>query len=133
MADLPHDENRPVLPAGVSSAAPNCPLEKAINTIGGRWKMLVLRVLILDGELRFNALLRAIPGISPKELTRNLRELEAAGLVARRTQVGAANYILTNLGKTMLPVFRELGAFGSRLMQRPDTHADQRAPELPPD
>ena len=66
MTDPAHAPNGNLLPAGISSAAPNCPLEKAINTIGGRWKMLVLRVLFLDGEQRFNALLHAIPGISAK-------------------------------------------------------------------
>jgi DNA-binding HxlR family transcriptional regulator len=47
--------------------------------------MLVLRALLLGGEQRFNALLRTIAGISAKELTRNLRELEIAGLVAKST------------------------------------------------
>lgn len=120
MADLPHDGNRIELPAGISSAAPNCPLEKAINTIGGRWKLLLLRVLFLDGEQRFNALLRAIPGISAKELTRNLRELESASLITRRVADEAVHYALAPLGQSLLPVFRELGTFGSRLLQPGD-------------
>lgn len=131
MADLPHNEDSAVLPAGVSSATPNCPLEKAINTIGGRWKMLVLRALLLDGEQRFNALLHAIPAISAKELTRNLRELEAAELVARRSTGDAVHYSLTPLGKTLLPVFRELGSFGSRMLKRQGTNPNQPAPDLP--
>jgi DNA-binding HxlR family transcriptional regulator len=111
-------KRRPGLPEGISLAARDCPLEKAINTVGGRWKMLVLRVLFLGGEQRFNDLLRAIPGISAKELTRNLRELENAGLVAHAADGDIAPYALSPLGETMLPVFRELGAFGARLLQR---------------
>ncbi|MBS0199404.1 MAG: helix-turn-helix transcriptional regulator [Proteobacteria bacterium] len=102
----------------VPDAASTCPLEKAINTVGGRWKMLVLRALFLHGQQRFNDLLRAIPGISAKELTRNLRELENAGLVAQSTDGDISPYALSALGETMLPVFRELGSLGARLLQR---------------
>ncbi|HEX7850449.1 MAG TPA: helix-turn-helix domain-containing protein [Sphingomonas sp.] len=104
------------LPAGLPAAAQDCPLEQAINTVGGRWKMLVLRALFLGGGQRFNDLLRAVQGISAKELTRNLRELEYAGLVDRRD--GEQLYVLSTLGETMLPVFRELGALGARLRSR---------------
>jgi len=103
-------------PAGVPAVAQDCPLEQAINTVGGRWKMLVLRALFLGGGQRFNDLLRAVQGISAKELTRNLRELEYAGLVERRD--GEQLYALSVLGETMLPVFRELGALGARLQAR---------------
>jgi DNA-binding HxlR family transcriptional regulator len=106
------------LPPGVPGVALDCPLEQAINTVGGRWKMLVLRALFLGGEQRFNALLRAMPDISAKELTRNLRELEQAGLVVHVTEQDEAPYALSPLGKTMLPVFRELGAFGARVRAR---------------
>jgi DNA-binding HxlR family transcriptional regulator len=104
------------LPSGVFAAAQDCPLEQAINTVGGRWKMLVLRGLFLGGAQRFNDLSRAVQGISAKELTRNLRELEYAGLVERRD--GELLYALSALGETMLPVFRELGALGARLRSR---------------
>jgi DNA-binding HxlR family transcriptional regulator len=104
------------LPAGLPAAAQDCPLEQAINTVGGRWKMLVLRALFLGGGQRFNDLLRAVQGISAKELTRNLRELEYAGLVDRHDDEQL--YGLSALGETMLPVFRELGALGARLRSR---------------
>lgn len=118
MTDLPVQARPRDLPPGVPDAALDCPLEQAIHTVGGRWKMLVLRVLFLGGEQRFNALLRAAPGISAKELTRNLRELEQSGLVAHASDEDGATYGLSPLGETMLPVFRELGAFGARLRAR---------------
>jgi DNA-binding HxlR family transcriptional regulator len=104
------------LPEEFPDAAADCPLEKAINTIGGRWKMLVLRALLLGGEQRFNALLRTIARISAKELARNLRELEAAGLVAKSVRGELAFYALTPLGESLVPAFRELGTFGARLL-----------------
>jgi DNA-binding HxlR family transcriptional regulator len=112
------------LPEEIRDAAADCPLEKAINTIGGRWKMLVLRALLLGGEQRFNALLRIIARISAKELTRNLRELESAGLVAKSARSEVAFYALTPLGESLLPAFRELGTFGARLL---DDHRQDRA------
>ena len=51
--------------------------------IGGKWKMLVLRSLLLNGPQHYNQLLVSVSDISPKELTRNLRELTGAGLVRR--------------------------------------------------
>ncbi len=115
MTDLSIAATESGLPFGVPGAALDCPLEQAIRTVGGRWKMLILRALLLGGGQRFNALLRAMPEISAKELTRNLRELEQAGLVTHGPGEAGAIYELSPLGGTMLPVFRELGAFGTRL------------------
>jgi DNA-binding HxlR family transcriptional regulator len=94
---------------------PECPVEKAINIIGGKWKMLVLRSLLLNGPQRYNDLLISVTGVSPKELTRNLRRLIDAGLVARRT-VRDAPYALTPLGAGLLPVFKRLLPWGRRLI-----------------
>ena len=96
-----------------------CPLELAIRVIGGKWKMLVLRSLFLAGAQRYNHFLKSVPGISPKELTRNLRELERAGLVARARCDGERPdievYALTETGSGLLPAFKALGTFGERL------------------
>ena len=94
---------------------PDCPVEKAINIIGGKWKMLVLRSLLLNGPQRYNDLLISVTGISPKELTRNLRELTASGLIVSRT-IRDAPYALTPLGAGLLPVFKRLLPWGRRLV-----------------
>ena len=57
-------------------ARPECPVEGAIELVGGKWRLLILRCLISDGPQRFNALDRALPGISHKVLTENLRDLD---------------------------------------------------------
>jgi DNA-binding HxlR family transcriptional regulator len=60
-----------------------CPVERAIHVIGGKWKLLLLRSLLLNGPQGYNDLLASVAGISSKELTRNLSELSASGLVER--------------------------------------------------
>lgn len=111
-------------------AASTCPVESAIDVIGGRWKLLVLRSLFLGGAQRFNSLLHSVDGISAKELTRNLRELENVGIVERGApQVGAdspGDYRLSELGGSLLPVFKEIGSFGERLKNRRTTRYSTR-------
>jgi DNA-binding HxlR family transcriptional regulator len=97
---------------------PECPVERAINIIGGKWKMLVLRSLLLNGPQRYNDLLTSVTDISPKELTRNLRELTRAGLVAEQSRRGAP-YELTTLGAGLMPVFKRLLPWGRRLVAVP--------------
>src|SRR6266550_3535674 len=64
----------------LAKPVPACPVEKAINIIGGKWKMLMLRSLLLNGPQRYNDLLISVTGISPKELTRNLRGADGSSL-----------------------------------------------------
>ena len=86
-----HDKNtQPSCPPAPGEKQAPCSVEFMVRTIGGKWKMLVLRALLFYPTLRYNQLLAAIEGISPKELTRNLRELEDVGLVARRGHRGGA-------------------------------------------
>ncbi|HWE94093.1 MAG TPA: helix-turn-helix domain-containing protein [Tepidisphaeraceae bacterium] len=99
-----------------------CSLDRAIRVIGGKWKMLILRSLFVVGAQRYNSFLRTVPGISPKELTRNLRELEHAGLVTRtKCENGPADidvYALTELGSNLHPAFKALGSFGELLARK---------------
>lgn len=99
-----------------NSMAP-CPVEEAIRIIGGKWKLLVLRSLLLNGPQRYNELLGSVTAISQKELTRNLRELTDAGLIARDTgTTRIARYHLTMLGKGLMPTFRKLLTWGTKLL-----------------
>jgi DNA-binding HxlR family transcriptional regulator len=94
-----------------------CPVEKAIRIIGGKWKLLVLRSLLLNGPQRYNELLGSVTAISPKELTRNLRELTNTGLVARDYGTRRlARYDLTKLGKGLMPTFKKLLTWGKKLV-----------------
>ncbi len=100
----------------MAQAVQTCPVEEAIRIIGGKWKLLVLRSLLLNGPQRYNELLGSVATISQKELTRNLRELTQSGLVVRETGVSAtARYDLTKLGRALMPTFRKLLAWGTKL------------------
>jgi DNA-binding HxlR family transcriptional regulator len=93
-----------------------CPVETAIQIIGGKWKLLVLRSILLNGPQRYNELLSTVTGISPKELTRNLRELVEAGVLSR--EVGAsqiAHYRPTELGEGLMPTFTSLLSWAQNL------------------
>jgi DNA-binding HxlR family transcriptional regulator len=107
--------------------AASCPLEFAIHTIGGRWKLHILRELVLAGPQRYNSLLGNISAISAKELTRNLRELEAAGLLEQVAQEAGRVYALTTLGREIEAPFRALGIFGEALANARRLRGEQRA------
>ena len=101
----------------MTKAVMQCPVEEAIRIIGGKWKLLVLRSLLLNGPQRYNELLGTVTAISQKELTRNLRELADAGLVVRGSGTSRiAGYDLTKLGKGLMPTFKKLLTWGTKLL-----------------
>lgn len=61
----------------------NCPIESTLNVIGGKWKPMILCLLAND-TLRYNKIQQLIPEVSPKMLTKQLRELEYDGLILRK-------------------------------------------------
>ena len=103
--------------ASTPTAIPTCPVEHAIQVIAGKWKLLLLRSLLLNGPQGYNQLLASVTGISAKELTRNLGELAASGLVTRPPGVPDRNlpYALTPLGEGLMPIFKDLLTWGQTL------------------
>lgn len=101
----------------MTQAIEPCPVESAIQIIGGKWKLLILRSLLLNGPQRYNELLTTVTAISQKELTRNLRELSKAGLLARESGASRiARYALTKLGDGLMPTFNSLLTWGEHLL-----------------
>lgn len=97
----------------------HCPVELVIELISGKWKLLILREL-MGGTKRFSQLQRSIPGITQKMLTKQLRELERAGLVSRKVypQVPPrVEYSLTELGKSLEEIFDSMHRWGLRYME----------------
>jgi DNA-binding HxlR family transcriptional regulator len=101
---------------GVRSYGDPCGIARALDAIGERWALLIVRELVL-GPKRFTDL-RAALGASPNVLTQRLGELEAAGVVQRR-QAGGALYELTEWGRQLHPILLELGRWGARSGLRP--------------
>jgi DNA-binding HxlR family transcriptional regulator len=92
-----------------------CGMARALDVIGERWALLVVRELIL-GPKRFTDLRAGLPNVGPDVLSQRLRELEAAGVLARRTLAPPAAsrvYELTERGRALEPVLLALGEWGS--------------------
>jgi DNA-binding HxlR family transcriptional regulator len=88
-----------------------CPIEGAMVLLSGRWRALIIYYLS-QGPMRFNALRRANAGISHQMLTRELRALETAGVIARTALPGPAphvEYALTAHGERLMPIIDGLG------------------------
>ncbi|OJY33713.1 MAG: hypothetical protein BGP11_22890 [Rhodobacterales bacterium 65-51] len=93
-----------------------CIAAHALDLIGDRWALLVVREMML-GPRRFGALREGLPGISANVLTQRLEGLEAAGVVAREQMPEPAKvqlYRLTEAGLALWPVLRALCIWGAR-------------------
>ena len=96
------------------SYADVCPIARALDVVGERWALLVVRELLL-GPQRFSDLRRALSGASSNMLTDRLRELEGHGVLRRRTlppPAGSCVYELTERGRELEPVLDALGMWG---------------------
>ncbi|MEP7022159.1 MAG: helix-turn-helix domain-containing protein, partial [Pseudonocardiales bacterium] len=94
-----------------------CGIARALDLIGDRWALLVVRELLL-GPKRYTDLLNGLGRVAPDVLTQRLRDLEAGGIARRITAPGPGRvqvYELTERGQDLEPVLRELGRFGSYL------------------
>ncbi|OXM63706.1 winged helix-turn-helix transcriptional regulator [Amycolatopsis vastitatis] len=94
-----------------------CTIARALDVVGERWALLVVRELLL-GPQRFSDVRRALPGASSNLVTDRLRELEGHGVVARRKlppPAGSTVYELTGWGRELEPVVLALGAWGGRV------------------
>ncbi len=92
-----------------------CPISKAMEVLGERWALLIVRELLLGAD-RFSMLERGLPNISPTTLNRRLHELEGCGIVSRmRDESGHGHrYALTESGRELEPVLVGLGVWGMR-------------------
>jgi DNA-binding HxlR family transcriptional regulator len=94
--------------------AQGCPVEATLDLIGGKWKGVVLYHLS-DDVLRFNEIRRRLSGITQRMLTKQLRELEEAGLIVRKVYAEVppkVEYSLSNKGRTLRPVIAALLQWG---------------------
>ncbi len=99
-----------------------CSLAYALDRIGERWTLLIVRELSL-GPMRFSALVRAVGGAPTDILTKRLRELERHGIVSRREldpPASATVYELTELGRGLERPVVELGRWGMGLQKLED-------------
>src|SRR6266566_2438942 len=99
-----------------------CSVAKALDLVGDRWSLLIVRELLLRGRCRYTYLLRGLPGIATNLLADRLRELEQADILAREDApppIATALFRLTARGEQLAPIVRELGRWGAPLMAEP--------------
>jgi DNA-binding HxlR family transcriptional regulator len=93
----------------------NSGIEAALDVIGGKWKPLIMYALS-DETLRFTQLLNSVkPRVTQRMLTKQLRQLEADGLVARKVYAQVppkVEYSLTEIGKSLMPILDQLCVWG---------------------
>ena len=94
-----------------------CALLRALDIIGGKWKLPIIWFLSGGGEIRFNELRRRVSGVTNMMLAKSLKELESDGLV-KRTQYDVipphVEYSLTDSARELVPILRMLYAWGER-------------------
>jgi len=101
-----------------------CGLAKALELVGGRWSLLIIRELLI-GPKRYTELQHGLPGIPTNILSSRLRELEEAGLVERSLLAHSSSvvYGLTGYGLELEDAVVRLGVWGSRSLGRPSEDA----------
>ena len=101
-----------------SSASDNyCAYTKAVEHLGDRWSLLIVRELVMFGPQGFNTLAQGLPGhISRSVLSDKVRKLEEIGILARVSSAGGrtANYVLTPAGEQLQPVMRALWGWAEK-------------------
>lgn len=98
---------------------PPCPVATTLMLIGNKWKIFIIQQL-MDRPFRFGELRRAIPGISEKVLTDNLRAMEKDGIITRTVFPEVpprTEYALSELGNTMCPIIESMATWGTGYQQ----------------
>ena len=98
----------------------SCPVELTLDVVGGKWKPMILWLLRRQ-KRRFNDLQAAMPGITHKVLTHQLRELERDGIVTRTVTSEPrlrVDYALTDFGATLRPILDAMASWAKRHQRR---------------
>ncbi len=93
---------------------PECPVATTVQMIGSKWKLLILRNLLVR-PWRFNELQKSLEGISQKVLTDSLRSMEEDGIVIRKVFPEVpphVEYSLSEMGETMRPILKSMESWG---------------------
>ena len=97
---------------------PLCPVACALDRIGEKWTLLILRDLTLHSSRRFQDLIESLKGCAPNTLSARLSSLEEMGLIERRLyeqHPPRMEYVLTAKGREVRPVLKALRAWGLKL------------------
>ena len=96
------------------------PVKDALDILSGKWKLQII-ISLTFGKKRFKQIQREIPGLTPKMLSKELKELEINELASRHvydTSPVTVEYELTPYGKTLKPLIGELHKWGEKHRKR---------------
>jgi DNA-binding HxlR family transcriptional regulator len=99
-----------------------CSIAKALDVVGDRWTLLIIRELLIRGACRYTDLKNGLPGIATNLLSDRIRELESAGLIRREDApppVATTLFHLTQAGAQLQPVLDAIFRWGVRYMVEP--------------
>ena len=110
------------MPAIVRYDEQHCPIARALDVLGDRWTLLILRELVI-GDQRYTDLAAHLPGIAPTLLSQRLRTMIDQGLVTTKElppPAARSVYTVTAHGRKAISVLRALTRFGMPLLEQPD-------------
>ena len=111
-----------------------CPVRNVIARFGNKWALLTLLIIGEHDVVRFNELNRLIPDVSSRVLSSTLRTLEADGLIDRKVYAVVppkVEYRLTGIGKSLLPLIRQLTECAQTNMKKVTNHRKEYETSLP--
>ena len=97
----------------------NCAVDATMSVIEGRWKTVILCKLYMNGPMRFNQLMKEISGISPRILTKQLKEMESDGIINRTSYSEIpprVEYSITEKGLSLGPILKAMADWGLKNM-----------------
>lgn len=111
-----------------------CPVRNVIARFGNKWALLTLLIIGEHDVVRFNELNRLIPDVSSRVLSSTLRTLETDGLIDRKVYAVVppkVEYRLTGIGKSLLPLIRQLTEWAQTNMKKVTNHRKEYETSLP--
>jgi DNA-binding HxlR family transcriptional regulator len=121
MEVVEHDKRKcPTHLSGAECTKMLLPVKDALDILSGKWKLQII-VALTFGKKRFKQLQREIPGLTPKMLSKELKELEMNELATRHvynTSPVTVEYELTPYEKTLKPLIGELHNWGAKHRKR---------------
>lgn len=98
-----------------------CCASLTMGVIGGKWKTVILFHLMND-QLRYNELRKAMPTVTDRTLSLQLKDLEEDGLINRTVYTSKpplkVEYSLTEFGKTLIPIIQSIAAWGDYAVEK---------------
>jgi DNA-binding HxlR family transcriptional regulator len=97
----------------------SCGLAKALDLVGDRWTLLIVRELLIRGACRYTDIRNGLPGIATNLLAERLEELEQSGIIVSKLEappIATTLFRLTERGRQLEPALLSLGAWGAPLL-----------------